>query len=230
VFVGLRSAVRKFRRGVELAGKPKIFCVGCNKTGTTSLEKVFRDLGYQVGEQLKAERMLEDWAKRDFSNIITYCRSAQVFQDVPFSLLDTFKVMDQAFPKSRFILTVRDSAEQWYSSLIRFHGKMWANGRVPPTSDDLKNAMYIYKGRPWEANRMLFNTPEDNPYEKNTLLAFYEKHNADVLEYFKGRPDDLLVLNVSKPGEYQRFCQFLGIVSDRMEFPWENKTEQVNKK
>jgi hypothetical protein len=45
-----------------------------------------------------------------------------------------------------------------------------------------------------------------------------------VLEYFKDRPDDLLVINLADKGEYQRFVDFIRIQSPFLDFPWENKT------
>ncbi|MGA0900825.1 MAG: sulfotransferase [Luteolibacter sp.] len=211
-------------RKAKIAGKPKIFCVGCNKTGTTSLKAALEELGFITGDQREAELMLEDWAKRDFSKITSYCHSAQAFQDVPFSLPETYKVMDQAFPGSRFILTIRDSSEQWYSSIVRFHGKIWGNGRTPPTREDLQEATYIYKGRPWQSNRLIFNTPEDDPYHRETLLEFYEDHNRSVEQYFSEREDDLLVINTAKGEDYGRLCRFLDVSPMRDAFPWENKT------
>ena len=93
--------------------KQKIFCIGLNKTGTTSLEKAMIDLGYLIGDQRQAELLFDDWVKRDFSKLIEYCKTAVFFQDSPFSYPYTYVAIDQAFPNSKFILTIRDDAEQW---------------------------------------------------------------------------------------------------------------------
>jgi len=216
---------RSVRGTVRALARRKYFCVGFNKTGTTSLKRAFRELGCVMGDQRTAELLLEDWAVRDFRRIIRYCRSGQVFQDVPFSLPYTYQAVDRAFPGSKFVLTIRDSSEQWYASITRFHGKLWAQGRVPPTREDLQNAHYIYKGRPWDSNRWIFDSPADDPYNRDKLIECYERHCSAVIEYFRHRPDDLLVVNVADPDAYQRFCSFLGVVSDRNAFPWANKTE-----
>ena len=105
------------------AKKKKIFVIGSNKTGTTSLGAALKNLGFRLGSQLEAELLLDDWAQRNFRRLIKYCRSAEAFQDIPFSLDYTFQAMDAAFPNSKFILSVRDSADQWYQSLTRFHEK-----------------------------------------------------------------------------------------------------------
>jgi len=104
---------------IKVYGKPKIFCIGLNKTGTTSLKKEMILQGFVVGNQRKAELLFDDWVQRDFRRIIRYCRTAQFFQDEPFSCPYTFIAMDQAFLGSKFILTIRDDAEQWYNSLIK---------------------------------------------------------------------------------------------------------------
>src|SRR5688572_6677173 len=115
----------------------KIFCIGFNKTGTTSLQKAFADLGYSVNNQDVAERLLPDVASGNFQNIIDYCESAEFFQDVPFSLPKVYLELDKAFPESKFILSIRNDADQWYHSLTTSHSRIFGNGKVP-TCEDLR--------------------------------------------------------------------------------------------
>ncbi|MEX2409820.1 MAG: sulfotransferase [Candidatus Paceibacterota bacterium] len=209
----------------KLSGNQKIFGIGNNKTGTTSLKTAMNELGFVVGHQRTAEKLIHDWANRDFERIVDYCRSAEFFQDVPFSKPYTFVVLDYEFPGSKFILTVRDSPEQWYNSMTKFHAKKWGkDGRIP-TKKDLMQATYIDKGWPWMANRMYFNTPEDDPYNKEILIQHYVDYNNSVKEYFRHRPDDLLVLNVAEENAYQKLCEYLGEIPVGETFPWKNKTE-----
>ena len=132
--------------------------------------------GYIVGNQRRAELLFDDWVKRDFRRLIGYCKTAQFFQDAPFSYPFTFIAMDQAFPQSKFILTVRNDAEQWYHSLVNFHSKMWGNGHMPPTPEDLKNAAYLYKGQPYRIRKLLYNVTDDDFYNKKKLIAHYNAH------------------------------------------------------
>jgi hypothetical protein len=221
-----RMALQLTGSAVRSLGKPKIFCIGRNKTGTTSMARAFRELGIVVGEQWIAERLLRDWARRDFRRIYWYCRIAQAFQDIPFSLPYTYQALDQKFPGSKFILTLRDSPEQWYDSLTRFHAALLGCDHVP-TAADLKAATYVYPGFMFDANRLIYNTPIDDVYHRVTLIAGYTAHNTAVIEYFRHRPEDLLVLNVAEPGAYDRLCQFLGKPYTGQEFPWENKTAEM---
>lgn len=213
----------KYFNPLLVKDKQKIFCIGNNKTGTTSIKKAFEDLGYIVGLQREAEKLARYYIKGDFRPIIDYCRTAQVFQDFPFSCPETYKHLDKAFPGSKFILTVRDSPEQWYKSLVNFHSRKYGNGHVP-TKQDLQNAYYVWKGRPWEVFSYKYKTPDDDPYNKAMLISFYNNYNNEIIEYFADRPDDFIVINVGEEGAYQKFVRFLGIDSPYSEFPWENKT------
>lgn len=215
--VSLQNKIKVFK-------KPKIFCIGLNKTGTTSLSKAMQEIGYICGNQMQAERLIYAWGLRDYKRIINYCYSAQFFQDIPFSLPYTYMCLDQAFPGSKFILTLRDSPQEWYNSLTSFHGNMWGKDNRIPTKEDLQKSSYHKKGWAWEVNRLVFKTPDTDPYDKTQLIKFYEQHNENVIEYFRHRSEDLLILNVSDDKAYIKLCEFFNINKVEKEFPWENKT------
>ena len=44
----------------------KVFCIGKNKTGTTSMCVVFEMLGLKLGNQRKGELLLDDYLNNDF--------------------------------------------------------------------------------------------------------------------------------------------------------------------
>ena len=209
-----------------LIRRKKVFCIGRNKTGTTSLNMALKELGYKMGNQPKAELLLDDYVSRDFSKIIRYCRSAEAFQDIPFSLPYTFMFLDQAYPNSKFILSIRDSSEQWYDSLVKFHsGKFGQNGNVP-SANDLKKARYREPGFMWKSNRAIYDSPQSDPYNKQILIEHYEQYNQAVVKYFTSK-SNLLVINLSNPDSYHRMCAFLGLKPKRDKFPWENKTADL---
>ena len=204
--------------------KEKIFCIGLNKTRTTTIEKVLMGFGYAMGNQEKAEMQTTNWFNRDFDKIIKLCKNADAFQDIPFSLPYTYVILDQYFNKAKFILTVRDSPEQWYNSITKFHSKIWSDGINPPNIEELKNAKYRYEGFAFEVNRAIFNTPKEDPYKEKNLLQYYNNYNYAVKEYFRSKPEKLLIINVGVKNDYVRLCEFLGkeVLSDN--FPWENRT------
>ena len=219
----------RFQNPALVKGKPKIFCIGRNKTGTTSIKKVFKDLGFIVGDQHNAEELLPYYKAGNFDPIIKYCLSAQVFQDFPFSCPETFKYVDKAYPGSKFILTVRDSPEQWYQSLINFHSKLFGKGKIPD-KEALQQANYCWKGWVWECNRILYSSPETDIYNRTILINSYNEYNECVKNYFSNRPNDFIVLNISKTESYSQLMNFLGIESSFTSFPWENKTEKITVK
>lgn len=229
---GIKTILRKFFLKIKLmintirvAGKPKIFVIGLNKTGTSTMAKALRDLGFLVANEREAKPLFHAWVQRDFKPIVEFCKSAQAFQDSPFSFPDTFISLDKAYPGSKFILTIRDDEHQWYRSIVRFHSKLWGSGDGnPPTKEQLKEAVNSYRGRPWDVNRALFKSPENDPYNEDILKRFYVEYNKSVVDYFIGRSEDFLVINVANGGDYKKLVDFLGAESMINDFPWENRT------
>jgi hypothetical protein len=198
----------------------KVFCIGRNKTGTTSLKTALSDLGYVIGDQRQAERLIKHWRDRDFQPIVEYCQSADAFQDVPFSLPFTYVAMDQAFPGSKFILSVRDS-DDWYQSYIR-HQKQVVGTEQVPTPEDLKSDSYVREGWLYDL-KVWLGRPEEKFYDEDFLKRRYARYNKNVKDYFRFKRN-LLTIDVSEEDSYQRLCSFLNEEPIYEEMPWENKT------
>lgn len=64
----------------------KVFGIGANKTGTTSLKKIFHDLGLMVAPQQEGEICGMQAYKGDFEPLIGYITQYDAFQDAPFSI------------------------------------------------------------------------------------------------------------------------------------------------
>ena len=103
--------------------KQKVFVIGLNKTGTTTLKVVLDEFGYKVATQKVFELLSKDiFEDKGHGRIISYCKYYDAFQDLPFSIPGTYKYLDEAFPGSKFILTVRDSDDQWFRSMKNYYG------------------------------------------------------------------------------------------------------------
>jgi hypothetical protein len=205
------------------ARRSKVFCIGRNKTGTKSLGQALKDLGHKVGHPSEGALLMDDWARRDFRRIVAHCTTADAFHDVPFSLPYTFQILDFAFPGSRFILTIRNSPDEWYDSYIRFHGRiMGVTGK--PTADDLKNCVLWGKGELWRQQQNVFGIDESTLYDETLYKAHYTSHNLQVMDYFRHRPGDLLVLNLTEPAAMESLCRFLGFQYTGQIMPHLNKT------
>lgn len=215
-----------------MANFNKAFVIGRNKTGTTTMQTAFEQMGLTVGDQRTAELLAADWLARDFHRIIAYCSRAQVFQDVPFSLNYTYIIMDHAFPGSKFILTVRDT-EDWYRSLLRFHfaeigyhADLESFTRADPDLIcKVKEWSYIRKGWIYDMMVNSFNLSCDSElYDAKIFMSNFEEYNGEVKNYFRQRPSDLLVLDVSKAHDTAPVAEFLGLSSSCViPMPHENK-------
>lgn len=119
---------------------------------------------------------------------------------------DNYKQLDKFFPNSRFILTTR-SLSSWLRSY-----ETWSLG-YPFT-------YYNIFGGP--------TYTEDFNREKLTK-DFVEYHNS-VEEYFKDRPNDLLIMDFSRGDAWKKLCKFLSKPIPKILFPHENKNKSGWKK
>jgi len=62
--------------------------------------------------------------------------------------------------------------------------------------------------------------PEGN---EAVYLERYERHNREVLEYFRDRPDDFLMMDFAAGDGWDKLCPFLGEKKPRQPFPHANK-------
>jgi hypothetical protein len=202
----------------------KVFCIGRNKTGTTSLEKALSQLGYRFSPQPHGEKLLQDWVRRDFSAIVRLAANADAGQDIPYSLPYTFQALDAAFPGAKFILTLRDTPEDWFESLVRFHAKIMNCGDRKPSADDLKRYHYHYAGYLYDSQRTIYGVGDDELYDAEIYIRHYVLHAWNVTDYFRYRPGQLLVLNIGEPDAMQRLCEFLGLPFTGQAMPHLNRS------
>ena len=207
--------------GVDgIAQVPKVFCIGRNKTGTTSLEAVFALLGFRLGNLFAGQRLISAWGRRDFKPITDFCLTASAFQDIPFSLSFTYQALDQAYPSSKFILTVRESPDEWFQSLTRFHTKIVGKGRLP-TAADLQE---FANGWLWRTQQLILGIDAQTLYSPEIYKAHYLAHNGQVVDYFRHRPADLLVINLGDKDAMERLCSFLGFSGGGLKIPHLNRS------
>jgi hypothetical protein len=204
--------------------EPKVFVIGANKTGTTTLAAALKSFGYHLGDQVVAEVLHHRHSlDGDVGPIVRYCRSANAFQDVPFSAPGTYEVLDRAFPGSRFVLTVRSTPEEWYESYTRFFARVLGTGDRLPTADELRERPHPSPGF-YLGLVTLMGTTEAEPFDRATCIDHYTRHNAAVRAYFEHRPGDLLELNVAQPDALDRLSTFLGKTSPLDALPHLNRS------
>ena len=182
--------------------KPKVFCIGFHKTGTTTLEVALRKLGYKVTGCFGTKD--PDIAEKVHEMAYAMVERFDAFEDNPWPVL--YKELDERFPGSKFILTRRPS-DAW----IRSQVKDFATTETPM--------------RRWIYGETA-GCPEGN---EDTYVERYERHNREVVEYFKDRPDDLLVIDLPADAGWDKLCRFLGHDIPNKPFPHANKASLSRK-
>jgi len=213
----------------------KVFCVGLNKTGTSSLERFFQHCinpvtrrPYNIPYQGIGEALFQSWVEKKYDNIIQYGVIGDVFQDLPMCLDGVAELMDKNYPHSKFILTIRDSAEIWYNSLINFHIRTFGKLLDTKSISYHPNPMYNNTFYVWDWNNHVFNLKDDPKklYNKEIYINYYNKYNNNIIQYFENRKNNLLILNIdinSNEEKAKLIKDFLSI-ENNVNFPHINKT------
>jgi hypothetical protein len=185
----------------------KIFCIGQNKTGTTSLTRALSILGYRLCPEDIMYNFgsvhFKDFQDGKFDGILNLVNQYDVFEDRPWNHTDFYKVLDKTYEGSKFILTTRD-AEQWWDSYIRWNNKI-----------GLKESWHyrINSEVCYGVNSFL-----DNPeLSKQTYLD----RNNKIKDYFSGNPN-FLVLDINDDNKFEKLCGFLNKEVPNTPYPYMN--------
>lgn len=176
----------------------KIFGIGLNKTGTTTLGICGEILGYR--HKSCDRNLLEDvMIRNDFEQLQKTVRQYEIFEDWPWPLI--YKKLDQLFPDSKYILTTRINANVWLNSLKNH------SINTHPTKHFRKLA-YGY------------NFPHRHEQEH---IKIYESHNEQARIYFRDRENDFLEVCWENGDDWINLCEFLGKNIPNVPFPHANK-------
>lgn len=183
----------------------KVFCLGFQKTGTSSLGRALETLGYrtagyyQFRDLAGAEGLQMDELR---ARALRLAAQYDAFKDTPWPLF--YAEFDAAYPGSRFILIERDEAA-WIKSVVDDFGH-WPN----------------------EIHRVIYGSPAPVGDEQ-TWLARYRRHNADVKAYFADRPGDFLSLKLpSDDLSFASLCAFLD--EPEPDAPWPHANSKADKR
>jgi len=178
----------------------KIFGIGLSKTGTTSLARALEILGYRTRDYLGVTR----YVSGDLSSVdLQAIDSADAFTDTP--IPSFYRELDAAYPGSRFILTVREQ-EGWLKSCAKQFNQKHADNQN-------------------EATRQVFvDLYGTNVFDEEKFKAGYDRFIAGVTEYFKDRPQDLLIFDITAGDGWEQLCPFLGKSIPDAPFPRANVT------
>lgn len=97
----------------------KVFEVGVQRTGSTSLGKAFELLGLRTKGW--DERLYQQCVRGIYGPSISSASNYDALQDLPWDYEPILPELDTAFPNSKFIILLRDDAE-WAASYHRAFG------------------------------------------------------------------------------------------------------------
>lgn len=176
----------------------KIFGIGLNKTGTSTLGAALAILGYRVKGRDRAISL--DARRGDYRSAFECIERFDAFQDLTWALM-----MEPIFQRygtsARYILTVRRSPEVWIDSLRRHSLTAHPIAR-------------------------LLRGP--GPYGRRYPIGFerefldqYERHNDTVRQFFaRNRCDDVLLEVSWDLGDgWPELCRFLETDMPNVPFP-----------
>lgn len=195
--------------------KEKIFNIGFHKTGTTSLTWFMKENGYKslhsaaysmqrlglgsqtdIIEDITAPANMEDMVDKTLlQNLV---QEFDFFSDNPWPLL--YKLLDQRFTNSKFILTRRNTTS-WINSLVRYSGSQHTR---------MRQLIYGY------------GNPENHVTHYRKV---YIRHNKEVVSYF-GNRNNLLVIDIEDDDNTiaASLADFLGLENKLTPFPTSNKS------
>ncbi len=169
----------------------KIFGVGMQRTGTSSMTRAFRILGYR-----SAHFPAELWENRD-APVLAEC---DAFFDNPIPLI--YQELDERCPESKFILTIRDEDDWLESCEYLFTKKRDDYGGFAKRTQEMHHALY-----------------GQSHFDTEVFREAFRRHNTQVKEYFADRPDDLLVIDIAQDDKWTPICSFLEVDPPREPFP-----------
>lgn len=116
-------------------------------------------------------------------------------------LATSYGELDRKFPGAKFVLTTRE-LEAWLKSCEHHF-------RTPLDSET-------------RIGRMIEQIYGTTVFEREQFALGYQRHQQAVLDYFSGRPGDLLVLDIAAGEDFEKLCPFLGQPLPTDRFPKEN--------
>ncbi|MBA6288323.1 sulfotransferase [Colwellia sp. MB3u-4] len=166
----------------------KIFIIGLPRTGTTSICAAMLELGFHVAHTAYTDRSFTE---------------AQVIADTP--IFCDYQYLDKAYPNAKFIYLGR-AMDKWLPSIEKLLARMHTNlirddGGFNP----------IIK-RCYQTIFTPYNLDNINDFE--FLALCYQEHQSQVYQYFQGREDDFLSIDISDSQSYKHLLSFLALTGD----------------
>lgn len=185
--------------------RPKVFGIGLSRTGTHSLTEALHVLGFDTVHYPIDGSTLETLLRGDTRfPLLAYYDGITDITASPY-----YEDLDHEWPGSKFVLTVRDE-NSWLSS-CRKHWSGLSNFRY---GDAKEHRVFTEIRRFLEA--AVYGCFD---FHEERFRRVYRRHVQNVISYFAGREDDLLVLDVVAGDGYERLARFLNVPGPDLPFP-----------
>ena len=200
----------------------KIICVGIGKTGTTSISKALRHLGYTVFDWEEQVFDFQDHWVDVFQNgaqldVKRVYQHADAVVDAPGNFF--WEEILEAYPDSKVILSEREE-DSWLKSLVNqlqvFEAVISRRFLVVLSPTSRKQIFILY-------SHLTAILGSADPKSACVLRTRYRMHNHRVKSLVP--PEKLLVYNV-KQG-WKPLCDFLGCEVPTVAFPHENVKGEI---
>lgn len=200
--------------------KPKVFGLGLSRTGTRSLTAALHVLGFDTVHYPIDRGTLDTLVRGDarFPLLEHYDGITDI------TVAPYYEELDLAYPGAKFVLTVRDD-ESWLKS-CQNHWEGRSAFEASPTDPALANDHRIHM----EIRRFLRAAVYASyDYDQERFLCAHRRHVMNVKRYFEGRPNDLLILDITRGDGYAALAPFLGVPIPEQPFPHKGKrlTERI---
>jgi hypothetical protein len=187
------------------AGVPVAFCIGLNRTGTTTFGDACEVLGFtrkgwtgwaNPRVEFPSHRLMRAWEAGNIDFLVETAQDYDVLEDLPWPLV--YREMADAFPNAKFVLTRRSTPEAWLASIAK-HTAGFGEYQMHEK---------IYGSTSASRDPELFT-------------AYYDRHLSEVRGYFSGS-DRFIELCWEGGDGWPELCGFLGVPEPDQPFPHSN--------
>lgn len=186
-----------------MATTHKIFGIGMPKTGTTSLTAALRILGFRTEHSPRDPTTVAELRAGNYS--LSILSELDALTDIPIPAI--FPQLDQMWPGSKFILTVREF-ESWLASCRAAPFNQIDESPQPGSTRDFYRVL-------------LYGC---SAFSELRFTWVYRNHIKLVTDYFSGGQEDrLLTIDICGGEGWDKLCPFLDVPVPDQEFPHRNR-------
>lgn len=189
----------------------KIFCIGLNKTGTSSLHEAFQILGLKSAHFKDDDgNNIKDIIQHNYLSGEPILKGLEKYDaisdwDRPPYTIAIFKAFDQQYPGSKFILNTR-GLDGWLGSREKHVMRNQERKRKYPKEDI--SWLEIDRAA-WEHE--------------------FKTHYNAAHTHFKDRTKNVLVFDVVKGDAWEKLCPFLELPIPKTAFPKKNMAPSIQR-